>query len=151
MKTHESVFSIDQMARVSRSGYYNYVKRVPSVRRVENDKLVGLIKTIFQDSYGSPRIHAELKDRGFKCSRQKVARLMRMNHIQAKMYKKFKKTTKRSGFAINHHDLVQQNFIVDQPNRIWVADLTYICVNKEWAYLAVVLDLFSWAWLYRNE
>ena len=68
---------------------------------------------------------------------------MKAHNIEAKMYKRFRKTTKRSDKYINHLDLVQQNFQVDHPNRIWVADITYISINRKWSYLAVVLDLFS--------
>ena len=68
---------------------------------------------------------------------------MKAHDIQAKMYKRFKKTTKRSDKCMNRPDIIQQNFQVDHPNRIWAADITYISVNRKWVYLAVVLDLFS--------
>ncbi len=150
MKNHSSYFCVDQMAKilgVSRSGYYDFINRMPSKRAEYNEELVSKIKTIFAgtyQTYGSPRIHAELREQGFVCSRPRVARLMQVNGIQAKMYKKFKKTTKQSNKPYHRgEDLVKQNFSVSSPNNIWVADISYISVNNKWAYLAIVLDLFS--------
>ncbi len=150
MKHHTTLFSLDQMAQVlgvSRSGYYDFIKRSPSKRELENTETVKRMRTIFEESretYGSPRIHAELCAQGTPCSRVKVARLMQKNDIQAKMYRKFVKTTKRSeNITRPTQDLVQQNFYSPLPNRVWVADITFIAINKTWAYLAIILDLFS--------
>ena len=150
MRDHKALFTLEQMAQilgVSRSGYYDFLKRKPSKRELENEEIVRKIRTIFKEShetYGSPRIHAELCKQGSLCSRNKVARLMKGEDIQAKMYRKFVKTTKRSKKASRPtQDLVQQNFHIDLPNKIWVADITFIAVNKTWAYLAIILDLFS--------
>lgn len=147
MKNH-STFAVDQMARtlgVSRSGYYDYLKRGQSLRERDNKTLVDAMKMIFEDShqtYGSPRVHAALKDQGLICSRPKVARLMKAHGLVAKMSRRMKKTAKRSDK--NHRpDLVQQNFQVKSPNRVWVGDITYIWIKGRWMYLAVVLDLFS--------
>ena len=105
MKTHHDVFSIDQMAGilgVSRSGYYDYLKRGLSARALDNKKLVDQMKLIFEEShqtYGRPRLHAALKDQGFACSRPRVARLMKAHGMQAKMSRRFKTTTKRSALS----------------------------------------------------
>lgn len=147
MKNHPT-FAVDQMARmlgVSRSGYYNYLKRGQSTRDLENKKLMDVMKIIFEEShqtYGSPRLHAALKDQGFTCSRPKVARLMKSHGLAAKMSRRLKRTTKRSN-KDHRPNLVQQNFQVPAPNRVWVGDITYIWVRGRWVYLAVVLDLFS--------
>ncbi len=150
MKNHSSCFCVDQMAKilgVSRSGYYDFINHMPSKRAEYNEELISKIKTIFTESYktyGSPRIHTELKEQGFVCSRPRVARLMQVNSIQAKMYRKFKKTTRQSDKPYHRgEDLVKQNFSASSPNSIWVADISYISVNNKWAYLAIVLDLFS--------
>jgi putative transposase len=150
MKNHRTLFSLDQMAQVlgvSRSGYYSFIKRKPSKRELENAETVKRIRAIFEEShetYGSPRIHAELSEQGSICSRRKVARLMKSEGIQTKMYRKFVKTTKRSEKASRPtQDLVQQNFYSPLPDRTWVADITFIAINRTWAYLAVILDLFS--------
>ncbi|MBY0292676.1 MAG: IS3 family transposase, partial [Alphaproteobacteria bacterium] len=98
MRNHRTLFSLEQMAHVlgvSRSGHYDFIKRPPSTRELENEKLIEKIKTIFEESfetYGSSRIHAELLEEGLSYSRRKVARLMKQNKVQAKMYKKFVKT-----------------------------------------------------------
>lgn len=150
MKAHSNNFCIDKMAKVlcvSRSGYYDFIKRIDSKRVAYNKELIEKIKTIFAQSggtYGSPRIHAELVEQGYHCSRPRVARLMRASSIEAKMYKKFKKTTKQSSKPYHRgQDLVLRNFASPSPNSIWVADISYIPVNNGWVYLAVVLDLFS--------
>ncbi|OJX03735.1 MAG: hypothetical protein BGO76_00220 [Caedibacter sp. 38-128] len=141
---------MDQMAQVlgvSRSRYYDFIKRSPSKRELENTETVKRMRTIFEESretYGSPRIHAELCAQGTPCSRVKVAQLMQKNDIQAKMYRKFVKTTKRSeNITRPTQDLVQQNFYSPLPNRVWVADITFIAINRTWDYLAIILDLFS--------
>jgi len=150
MRNHKSLFSLELMAHilgVSRSGYYDFVKKLPSTRDLENEKLIKKIKTVFEESfetYGSPRIHAELLEEGLSCSRGRVARLMKQNNLQAKMYKKFVKTTKRSKKSFYPtQDLVQQDFSPSLPNTIWVADISFVWVSNRWAYLAIVLDLFS--------
>lgn len=150
MKNHSTYFSVDQMAPilgVSRSGYYNFINRFSSKRDIYNKELLEKILAIFAQSYntyGSPRIHAELLELGYNCSRTRVARLMQDNKIQAKMYKKFKKTTVQSQAPYHRaEDLVQQNFTASAPNSIWVADISYIAVNNKWVYLSIVLDLFS--------
>lgn len=150
MSDYKALFTVDQMAQVlgvSRSGYYEFSKRKPSKRELENAHIIKRIRAIFKEShetYGSPRIHAELCEQGSSCSRNKIARLMKGEDIQAKMYRKFVKTTKRSEKASRPtQDLVQQNFYTSLPNRVWVADITFIAINKTWAYLAIILDLFS--------
>lgn len=150
MKNQKDLFSLDQMAKilgVSRSGYYDFIKRSPSKRELENAETIKRIRSIFEESretYGSPRIHAELCEQGSPCSRRKIARLMKNNDIQAKMYRKFVKTTKRSEKTpYPPQDLIQQNFYSSLPNRVWVADITFIAINRTWVYLAVILDLFS--------
>jgi putative transposase len=133
MKDHKDYFAVDQMASVlgvSSSGYYDYLKRPPSLRECYNKELLSTIRSIFKEShetYGSPRIHAELIEEGYSCSRPRVARLMKMNGIQAKMYRKFHKTTKQSTKPYyKGQDLVQQNFSAPMPDSIWVADISYI-------------------------
>ena len=150
MKNHYSIFPIDQMAQVlgvSRSGYYDFIKETIGKRDLENEVLLKRIREIWKASfhtYGSPRIHATLLDEGFSCSRVRVAKLMKKNGIQAKMYKKFKKTTQASCRPFHRGtDLLQQNFSVSEPNKVWVADISYIAVAQGWCYLAIVLDLFS--------
>ncbi len=134
------------MFRVSRSGYYRFVTGKPSIREVENKRLLEEIKEIHRANrqvYGSPRIHAELNFNGESCSRKRVAKLMRKEGIFAKMKKRFKVTTQVDLLAQKAPNLLQQNFASDKPNERWVADITYVSTAEGWLYVAAVLDLFS--------
>jgi putative transposase len=148
MKEKAEEFSIEKMAvvlQVSTSGYYSYVHRKPSFREEENKRLVDLIKQIYREGrsmYGSPRVHAKLQRLGIRCSRKKVAKLMRENRIAAKMRKSWKRTTKQ-GKRKAADNLVKQNFTTASPNHTWVADITYIKTKEGWLYLSAILDLFS--------
>jgi putative transposase len=135
-----------RVLEVSASGYYGWRQRPISKRKQENTDLVNHITQVHQQSrqtYGSPRIHAELKAQGIQCGESRVARLMKHNGIQAKRKKKYVITTDSS------HDLpiagnrLNQQFTAHAPNEKWVADITYIWTQEGWLYLAVVLDLFS--------
>ena len=150
MKMYRKEFPIEKMASVlgvSKVGYYRFLKEKPSKRSQENERLLKNIKEIHQmshETYGSPRIHAELKDLGENCCRQRVARLMRASHIVAKMHKRFKKTTHQSGKPyFVAEDLIRQDFTANGPNEAWVSDITYVLTQIGWIYCAVILDLFS--------
>lgn len=150
MKNHAHEFPLERMAKilgVSRSGYYRFLKAKPSLRDQEEERLLKKIRLIYQSSfetYGSPRIYAELKATGETCSRKRVARLMRKYGIAAKMSQRFKKTTQQSK---NPHfvadDLIQQDFRADSPNEAWVSDISFIPTQEGWVYCAMILDLFS--------
>lgn len=150
MKTYSHEFPLERMAKVlgvSRSGYYRFLKAKPSLRDQENERLLEKIRLIHHSSfetYGSPRIHAELKANGETCSRKRVSRLMKKYGIAAKMARRFKKTTQRSKkpYFVGD-DLIQQNFKADEPNEAWVSDISYISTQEGWVYCAMVLDLFS--------
>ena len=138
MKNHNTYFSVDQMAKVlevSKSGYYNFLKRSMSLRSQYNRELVSKIKDIFAESfetYGSPRIHAELLEQEYSCSRPRIARLMKGHGIQAKMYRKFKKTTKQSQRPYYRgQELVQQDISTPKPNTVWGAGITFLSGNNQ--------------------
>ena len=134
------------MLDVSRSGYYRYCQQRKSQREQQNDELLKAIRIIFmmsRQTYGSPRVHAELKKQGFNCSRPRVARIMKKAGIFAKMHKKFKVTTRVNVKHSYANNLLQQDFNALSPNTKWVADISYIKTNEGWLYLAIVLDLFS--------
>jgi transposase InsO family protein len=149
MKEYREEFSIEKMARVlgvSRSGYYDFLEKEKSAREVENERLKEQIKSIHEKSrrvYGSPRIHNELKKQGKKCSRRRVAKLMREEGIQAKMRKRWKKTTCANEKAEPSANYLDQNFRTEEPNKVWASDITYIWTEEGWLYVAVVMDLFS--------
>jgi putative transposase len=131
---------------VSRSGYHAWRSREPSERAKQNVELVAEITEVFEESrrtYGSPRVHAELRERGFEVSRKRVERKMREHGLVGRRRPKFRKTTDS-----NHDDpiapnIVAREFDVAEPDRVWVADITYIWTMQGWMYLAVVIDLFS--------
>ena len=147
MKKHSNNFSLKKMAnimQVSRSGYYSYIKRGASKRDVENNKLKKEIERIYQehrDLYGSPRIHAVLKNRGRKCSRKRVAKIMKANGLRARMNKRFKVRKKYK--HEDEPDRLNQNFHAGESNRVWVSDICYIKTREGTLYLAAVMDLFS--------
>jgi transposase InsO family protein len=101
------------------------------------------IYTGHRGTYGSPRIHDALHDEGIRCGRKRVARLMRQHGIRAKTVRRFKVTTQSGPRRTTAVDRVQRHFAVDQPNRIWCSDITYIRTRQGWVYLAVILDLHS--------
>jgi putative transposase len=149
MQKHTNKFSIKRMSKmlnISRSGYYDFIKREPSKRTNEDKELLNKINEIHSKSrqtYGSPRVHAALKLEGEKCSRKRVARLMKKEGIQAKMKKRFKITTRANPKAKPAPNLLQQDFTAQQSNQRWVADITYVVTAEGWLYVAAVLDLFS--------
>jgi len=132
--------------QVSRSGYYAWLKRPKSNRSAQNEQLVQQIIDIHQQSrgtYGSPRVHDELQDQGVICSENKVARLMRQHGIAAQRRRKFTRTTDSNHSLPVASNRLDQQFVVDRPDAVWTADITYIWTGQGWLYLAVVLDLFS--------
>ena len=131
---------------VSRSGYYQWESQERSRRQAENDRLAFEIKRVYDKNrgvYGSPRITEELKEMGFICSRNRIARLMNLHGIVAKTKKKFKVTTHSKHLLPLAKDRVKRNFYPERPNQLWGSDITYISTAEGWLYLAVVMDLYS--------
>lgn len=132
---------------VSRSGFYAWRRREPSVtarRRAALTEQIRHVHRVSRETYGSPRVHAELVAKGQTCNRKTVARCMKQAGIQAKSHCRFRVTTTDS----NHphpvaENLVNRNFQPSQKNETWTADITYIATNEGWLYLAAVEDLFT--------
>jgi len=149
MSEHQAVHRIATMCRmlgVSTSGYYAWLEREPSARARSNETLLERIRTIHvtsRETYGAPRVHAELKDEGIVVGYHRVARLMRAAGIQGASRRKGCWTTRRDKDARPAPDLVQRDFVADAPDRLWVADITYVPTWAGFLYLAVVLDAFS--------
>lgn len=134
-----------QVLDVSRSGYYAWRKRKPSVRSIVNEQISKQIKEIFRvsrQSYGSPRVTVELQELGWKVSRPRVARLMRKAGLKVKARRRFIPLTTDSdhGFYLSPN-LLDRSFEVGKINRAWVSDLTYIHTLEGWLYLTTVMDL----------
>jgi putative transposase len=132
--------------QVSRAGFYAWPARAPAPR-VEADARLGVeIAAIYAESrqrYGSPRIQAELADRGRRAGRKRVARLMRARGLAARRRRRFRVTTQsRHPFPIAPNVLARQ-FERSESDQAWVTDITYIPTGEGWLYLAVILDLCS--------
>ena len=132
---------------VSRSGYYRWRQEPVSEREKENEKLAAAIRDIHERSrntYGSPRVHAELKDRGYRIGRNRVARLMRKHRIRSKVKKRFKVTThSKHGLPVAENLLKRGDVQLHRPNQVWVSDITYIRSREGWLYLCIIMDLYS--------
>jgi len=135
-----------RVLEVSSSGYYAWLKRPPSTRAQEDAKLLKRIRKIHRRSkgtYGAPRIHAELAAEGIHVGRKRVARIMKAAHLQGVSRRKAYKTTRRAKKARPAPDRVQRNFAAEGPDRLWVADITYVPTWMGPLYLAVVVDAWS--------
>lgn len=131
---------------VSTSGYYAWLRRSLSARAREDEVLRKRIATIHASSrgtYGAPRILAELRTQGFQVGRKRVARLMREAGLRGMSRRKWVTTTERDATASAAADLVQREFSASGPNRLWVADITYVPTWEGFLYLAVILDVWS--------
>ena len=127
---YSSEFRVERMCKVlgvSRSGYYGWRKRPQSRRQRENEQVLMEIKkshTRSKEIYGSPRITEDLRAKGIRCGKNRVARLMRNNGIVARSRRKFKATTNSKHNLPVAENLLEQNFHTDRPNKIWVSDIS---------------------------
>ena len=132
---------------VSRSGFYAWRSRPESERSKHHRELVAEMKRIHADRdtkcYGSPRMHKELVARGKACSENTVASLMREHGVAAKTKRKYKATTDSAHALPIADNVLNREFEQDAPDRVWLADITYIWTIEGWLYLAAVLDAYS--------
>jgi transposase InsO family protein len=132
---------------VSKSGFYDWSKRSPSNRAKENIMIIERIKIINQNKnkrvYGSPRIHKDLIDSGIKCSKNRIARLMKKANISSVVKKKWKATTNSKHSLPIARNLLEQNFHTYKIDEVWTSDITYIWTQEGWLYLCVILDIYS--------
>ena len=132
---------------VTRQGFYAWRKRPPCQRRIVDAAYLAVIKRIHAESrgnYGAPRIHAELADDyKIRCGRKRVARLMRQAGLVGCHRRRRTWTTRRDPSQRPAPDALNRDFTADQPNRVWVADITYVPTWAGFGYLATVLDVFS--------
>ena len=134
-----------RVLRINRSGYYAWLKKPKSNRAIVNEKLLSEIKVFFKKSgetYGSPRIHKDMQEAGFRVGVNRIAGLMRKSGLRAcRKYKRaYKRYIKTSIAAPN---IINQDFTAQAPNQKWVTDITQIRTHEGWLYLAVVCDLYS--------
>jgi putative transposase len=149
MSEHQAVYRIRVMCRVlgvSASGYYAWEQREPSARTRANEQLRERIRAVHagsRETYGAPRVIADLRADGDVVGHNRVARLMRQAGLVGASRRKGCWTTRRDTNARPAPDLVERKFVAKAPDRLWVADITYVPTWAGFLYLAVVLDVFS--------
>ena len=145
-KAHFPIEFLCTQLGISRSGYSAWKERPESKREQADRELAEQVVAVHQHSrgtYGSPRVHAELRARGRKVSRKRVARLMSQQGLAARRRRRFVRTTdSRHGKPVAEN-LLNRDFSPQQPDCSWVTDITYIWTRQGWLYLAVILDLYS--------
>ena len=146
-KAEHSIKIMCRVLEVSRSGFHAWVARAPSARAVADEALSERIEQIHTESrktYGSPRVHAELRlEDGVCVGRKRVERLMRLAKISGQLKRRRGRTTIRVQGVRTAPDLVQRDFNPTAINRLWAADITYIRTWEGWLYLASVMDCYS--------
>jgi len=149
MKKWRLQFPVTVMSRVlniSRSGFYNWLKRKPSRRDQEDERLKVAIKAAHKrtrESYSARRLQAELASDGFIAGRDRIVRLRRELGLRCKQKRKFKATTNSNHNLPVAENLLNQTFTASAPNEVWVTDITYIPTGEGWLYLAGVKDVFT--------
>ena len=148
IRDHAGRWPVRLMCRVlevSASGYYAWRGRPESARARANRALLADVRRLHGEHhgrYGSPRMHAALRAEGGTASRGRVARLMRRHGIRALAGRRFRPCTTDSRHPLPiAPNLLNQEFVASAPNRVWLADITYIATGEGWLYLAAVLDL----------
>jgi putative transposase len=150
IEDHRDTYPVRLMCaalEVSPAGYYAWRERPVSTRATSTAVLLAEIQQVHRDSgqrYGSPRVHAALQTQGRGASRGRIERLMRRHGIRAIMAprRRVRTTDSRHDLPIAPN-LIARDFTAAAPNRIWLADITYISTAEGWLYLAAVMDLFS--------
>src|SRR5437870_3365575 len=148
-RAQHSVSLLCSVLGVTRGGFYAWKRRGRSERSLADERLSRLLATVYEESletYGVPRIHAELADDyGIRVGRKRVARLMRSLGIEgvSRRGKRRYKTTVPAKEAPTAPDLVRRAFQAPGPNRLWVADITYVSTREGFLFLACVLDAWS--------
>ena len=149
IQEHDRRYPIRLMCRaltVSPAGYYAWAGRPESDRSVRNRALLSAIRVVHRESretYGSPSIWDALVKRGHGVGENRIARLMRVEGIRAKTVKQWRATTQSNHRLPVAENILDRQFTVEQPNRVWAGDITYVWTTEGWLYLAVVLDLYS--------
>lgn len=145
-QTEFRIQALCRVFRVSRSGYYEWLKRPPSSHRLKENELRPKIRAAFQKgrkNYGTRQMKNELKKQDTFVSRRRIGRLMKEENLYCQTKRKFKMTTDSKHDKPIAPNLLAREFTVDQPNTAYVGDITYIPTREGWLYLAVVIDLFS--------
>lgn len=149
IESHRDQFSVSSMCRllgVSSSGLHAWRSRPPSQRSRDDARLVQELRARHarrRGKYGRPRLTADLREAGIRVNHKRVYRLMRHAGLHARARRRFVRTTdSRHGFAVAPN-LLAQRFEAPAPDRLWLADITYVGTDEGWLYVAIVMDLFS--------
>ena len=153
IRRHRQQFTLTLMCRVlgvSRAGFYAAEHRPPGARAQHNETLCAVINAIHKTSrqtYGSPRMHREVREAGFSCGRHRVARLMRECGLRARTKRRWQPqtTNSRHGYEVPDN-VLRRRFSIKETggsDRVWCGDITYVRTGEGWLYLAVLLDLGS--------
>src|SRR5665648_349801 len=145
-RANVSVATACSVLGVGVSGFYAWKNRRASPRQQRDMILLAHIRAEFSTSnetYGSPRMHAELKESGLAIGRHRVARLMRENGLKARQKTRFKKTTDSDHGGMVAPNVLGQDFSAEGPDQKWGVDISYVWTAEGWLYLAIVLDLYS--------
>jgi putative transposase len=147
IEDHQGVWPVRVMCdalSVSPSGYYAWRSRPDSPRKIANRDLLANIRRVHaqhEERYGAPRVHAELRAEGQTVSCKRVERVMRQHGLRARAPRRYRVCTTDSKHSLPvAANLLDQNFVADQPNQVWLADITYIPTSEGWLYLAVALE-----------
>mgnify|MGYP006334624041 FL=1 len=149
IKNHAEIFPIEKMCKVlkvSQSGYYRWKTAAISQRLQKKTVLKEKITAFYFESkqrYGSPRITMELNILGYKISRITVAKYMRELGLKSKLSKKFKVTTDSKHNYLLVENVLNRQFLVPQPSKAWVSDITYIHTKEGFLYLTTIMDLYD--------
>jgi putative transposase len=141
-----SVTTLCRAMKVSRSGYYDWLKRPPSTRCVEDQKLWPKIERMHhacREAYGAKRLRNELRKVGVRCSKHRIARLKQANRLWTKRHRRFVVTTRADPSHARYPNILNRQFTVNEPDRVWVGDVTSVWTFEGWLYLAAILDLYS--------
>ena len=145
-RENHSIKLLCKVLEVSRSGYYKWLNRGVTEQCKRRTRLLQRILEIFEDSrqtYGAPRVHEKLRDEGYRCTKRTVAELMRKHEIAPKRKRKHKSTTDSNHKLPVAPNVLDRHFDVDEPDEVWVSDITYIDTAQGWLYLCVFIDLYS--------
>lgn len=135
-----------RILQVSRSGYYQWLHRVPSIRAIDDAELAAEVTDLFhkhRGRYGAPRVRRALRRHGARPSKKRIARLMRALGLRGHTPRRFRKTTDSRHTKRIAPNLLERDFDVSEPNRVLAGDITYVATSDGWLYLAVLLDLYS--------
>ena len=149
IKEHRDEHGVEPICRVLQiapSTYYAHRTRQPSARAVRDEELTEKVRTVHAENYGvygARKVHAALKREGTAVARCTVERLMRAEGLRGVCRAKGPRTTRPAPETGRPADLVERRFEAEAPNRLWVADITYVRTFAGWVYAAFVLDVFS--------